>query len=323
MSDFGFPYMGSKGPLAKWVLQKIPKADHLYDLFGGGFAISHCAAMSEKWKNVHYNEIQKDVTDLVKDAIAGKYSSERFKPEWISRHEFFRRKSEDAYVRYIWSFGNEGGSYLFGEDLEPLKRSMHQAVVFGKFDKTFIDLFGFNSWGPLDSVYERRIYIRKVIAHKKKKSPDNYRSDQLERLQQLSQLERLERLERLENVNSSRLHITSMDYREVPIKKDSVIYCDPPYIGTASYSKTGFNHEEFYDWVRNNKRPVFISEYTMPDEFKVIASMSKIQKLSSNKENRKSYYETIFANNLGYDLYMDTKSGLIKPKTIRREREKQ
>lgn len=307
MSEFGMPYMGSKGPLAEWVLQKIPKADHLYDLFGGGFAISHCAVESEKWKNVHYNEIQKDVTDLVKDAIAGKYSSDRFKPEWISRHEFFRRKSEDAYVRYIWSFGNEGGSYLFGEELEPLKRSMHEAVVFGKFNKTFVDLFGFNFWF-LTSIKDRRLYLKRVIVHKtKNKNNRDYQLQQLERLQKLSQLER---------VNPSRLHITSMDYREVPIKKDSVIYCDPPYIGTAKYSEGGFNHEDFYQWVRENKNPVFISEYTMPEDFKVIASMSKIQKLSSQKENRKSYYETIFANNLGYQMYMDTKSGIIKKKTI-------
>ena len=87
MAEFGIPYMGSKGPLAKWVLSKVPKANNIYDLFGGGFAISHCAVLSGKWKNVHYNEIQTDVTDLVKDAISGKYSYDVFKPDWISRDD--------------------------------------------------------------------------------------------------------------------------------------------------------------------------------------------------------------------------------------------
>lgn len=301
VSEFGAPYMGSKGPLAKWVLSKVPKADNIYDLFGGGFAISHCAVLSGKWKNVHYNEIQKDVTDLVKDAISGKYSYERFKPEWISRDEFFRLKDSDAYVRYIWSFGNNGKGYLFGKEIEDLKRSAHQAVVFGEFDKLFVDMFGFNSWS-LESIKGRRLYLKKVIAHNKK----------IKRID-LQQLERLEQLQQLQQLQQPRLIISSKDYREVDIKSNSVIYCDPPYIGTASYSEDGFNHDEFYQWVRDNKNPVFISEYNMPDDFKVIASMSKIQKLSSQKENRKYFYETLFSNKLGYEMYMDEKMGIIKP----------
>lgn len=316
MAEFGFPYMGSKGPLAKWVLSKVPKADNIYDLFGGGFAISHCAVLSGKWKNVHYNEIQTDVTDLVKDAISGKYSYDVFKPEWISRDDFFRLKDTDAYVRYIWSFGNNGKCYLFGKEIEEIKRSMHQAVVFGEFDDLFIKTFGFDSWS-IDSIKARRLYLKKVIAHNKK-----LKRVDLEQLERLEQLQQLERLQQLQQLQQPRLTISSKDYREVEIKSNSVIYCDPPYINTASYSENGFNHDEFYQWVRDNKNPVFISEYTMPDDFKVIASMSKIQKLSSQKENRKYFYETLFANNLGYEMYMDTQSGIIKPEVKIRKNDK-
>ena len=45
---FGISYMGSKNKIAEWVMDQLPKAKHFYDLFGGGGAISHCAALSRK-----------------------------------------------------------------------------------------------------------------------------------------------------------------------------------------------------------------------------------------------------------------------------------
>ena len=67
----------------------------------------------------------------------------------------------------------------------------------------------------IDNIKDRRLYLKKVIAHNKRlKRIDLQQLEQLERLQQLQQLER------------PRLHITSMDYREVPIKKELVFYRD-------------------------------------------------------------------------------------------------
>lgn len=52
---------------------------------------------------------------------------------------------------------------------------------------------------------------------------------------------------------------------------DSVIYCDPPYEGTTSYS-VKFNHNEFWEtmrvWSRNNI--VIVSEENAPNDFKCI-----------------------------------------------------
>lgn len=54
--------------------------------------------------------------------------------------------------------------------------------------------------------------------------------------------------------------------------KGCLIYCDPPYAGTASYSKQlkeSFDHELFWqtmrEWSRNNT--VVISEYNAPSDF--------------------------------------------------------
>ena len=67
------------------------------------------------------------------------------------------------------------------------------------------------------------------------------------------------------------LPITSsvLDYEEVAIPKDSVIYCDIPYEGTDGYlekDKGGFDYERFYQWCERQTQPVFISSYQMPKD---------------------------------------------------------
>lgn len=67
------------------------------------------------------------------------------------------------------------------------------------------------------------------------------------------------------------LPITSsvLDYEEVAIPEDSVIYCDIPYEGTGGYiekDKGGFDYERFYQWCERQTQPVFISSYQMPED---------------------------------------------------------
>lgn len=71
--SFGVPYQGSKSKIAEWVVGLLPPATHLYDLMAGGCAVSHCAMLSGKYKEVHVN----DITDSV---VLSEYSmpSDRF-----------------------------------------------------------------------------------------------------------------------------------------------------------------------------------------------------------------------------------------------------
>ena len=67
------------------------------------------------------------------------------------------------------------------------------------------------------------------------------------------------------------LPITSsvLDYEEVTIPEDSVIYCDIPYEDTGGYiekDKGGFDYERFYQWCERQTQPVFISSYQMPED---------------------------------------------------------
>ena len=52
--------------------------------------------------------------------------------------------------------------------------------------------------------------------------------------------------------------------------KTGVLYCDPPYAGTTDFSSGGFNHEDFWEWVRSRQQTVVVSEYTAPKDFKAI-----------------------------------------------------
>lgn len=139
MKQYGLPYMGSKSKIAEWIIDLLPAGRRFVDLFGGGFSMSHCALESGKFPQVFYNEINPLLVPLIRDAINGKYSPDVFKTEWISRDKFFELKEKDGYIKYIWSFGNNGAAYMFGEQIRPWREAFFKAVfgdysLFNKMD---------------------------------------------------------------------------------------------------------------------------------------------------------------------------------------------
>ena len=116
---YGFPYMGSKSRIAPDIIQVLPSCDNFYDLFAGGGAITHCAMLSGKWQNIYANDIQ-GTMQLFWDAVSGKYRNEK---RWISREQFYAEKKTDHYVRWCWSFGNNGEDYLFSPENEKIKKT--------------------------------------------------------------------------------------------------------------------------------------------------------------------------------------------------------
>ena len=124
---YGVPYKGSKNTIAGWVVKQLPKRKNFYDLFCGGCAVTHRALLTKKFENYFINDID-DVGGLFLDAVHGNYSEET---RWISRGDFYTLKDKDAYVRYCWSFGNNGYNYLYSKEVEPWKKALHYAYVFG------------------------------------------------------------------------------------------------------------------------------------------------------------------------------------------------
>lgn len=73
------------------------------------------------------------------------------------------------------------------------------------------------------------------------------------------------------------------DYYNVVTPENSVIYCDPPYEGTAEYKEDSFNHSKFWDWVREKSKThkVYISEYKAPDDFESVLEFEQNSTLSA------------------------------------------
>lgn len=270
------PYMWSKRKschnIANTIEAYCPNNDKiLVELFTGWFAVWE--VFLERWYKVLANDKNKYVIALL-DQVINKWLDEKKCLERVSREKFKDiidnpDKYDDWYVWYvqcIWSFGNNQTAYLFGKEIEGSKHSLFELVAHKKVD-SFVQ-----SIMPQKYIYgivkqsdwhKRRIALTKVIWHLWKKH---------------IQLESLQSLERLEIVT-----FTNLSYEEVDIPSNAIVYCDPPYKGTATYSEWWFDHEKFREYIRKLSKTnrVFISEYTAPEDFKCIYEFSQKSTLSS------------------------------------------
>lgn len=127
--NYGVCYKGSKNKIAKKIIDILPKAPILYDLFAGGCAITHCGMLENKYQKIVVNDIESGIVNLFLDALSGKFKN---RYEWISREDYFNN-IDDPFVRYVWSFGNKGNCYVYGRHIERLKKALHYAVVFNDY----------------------------------------------------------------------------------------------------------------------------------------------------------------------------------------------
>lgn len=296
MSDrYGLPYMGSKSKIARWVVERLPEGDTLYDVFCGGCAITDYAMRARKYKSYVVNDIT-NIGYVFKKALDGGFKNET---RWIDRKTYFE-ELEDPYVYLCFSFGNNPVCrYAYAVELEPWKKALHWCYVFndpslmheyGVDIPVYDDKAGYRKWIRNNETYIRERYCAWVNAHRAEIEEKSGLKIRLERLQSLEHLQKLQRLQSLENP-SSNLHILQGDYRDVVIPKQSgVVYCDPPYRNTRQYydmeggekrdlTKT-FDYDGFYAWCEYqsyvNRNPVFVSSYDLPSsKFRRVASVDK------------------------------------------------
>ena len=95
-------------------------------------------------------------------------------------------------------------------------------------------------------------------------------------------------INKLSNLNNVEFY--NLNYNEVNIPKKSLVYCDIPYKGTTQYCKKEvgeFNHDEFYQWVRDNsnKYDIYISEYkeNVPKDFEIVWEMESRKSIRNAK----------------------------------------
>ena len=313
--NYGLPYKGSKNRIAKKILDILPPAPVLYDVFAGGCAITHAALLSGKYSRVVANDINGMIPHAFETAITGGFRNE---DRWISRDDFQRLYKTDPYVAICFSFGNNLHEYCYARALEPYKRALHYAIFWRDFAPwaalcpETADALA-SGLAPIEDRKQRRVQaghfiveslkaqlaagtltpdiLQKPIYRQIKDTPRRLQSlqslESLERLQSLERLESLQSLESLERLESlpGALTARSGDYRELCFDEPGIIYCDPPYMSVYAKGKDygcEFDAEAFYSWCEAQKLPVYISEYQMPeDRFACIAEWDKVTRMAA------------------------------------------
>ena len=153
---YGMPYKGSKNAIAKWIIEQLPASDCLVDLFGGGGAITHAAMLSGKWKRFIYNDFDPVTVKAFRMAVNGEFADER---RWISREDFQNLK-DDPYAVLCYSFGNNGRDYAYSKEVEPWKRALHYAYVYG--DVSEFEKFGIKTDGTRDDIMAHHDEYKKI-----------------------------------------------------------------------------------------------------------------------------------------------------------------
>ena len=325
--NYGLPYIGSKNRIAKKILDVLPAAPVLYDVFCGGCAITHAAMLSGKYSRVVANDINGMIPHAFETAITGGFRNE---DRWISRDDFQKLYKTDPYVAICFSFGNNLHKYCYARELELYKRALHYAIFWkdtgpwrelcpetadalktaveseqdrhkrrigaGRAIVTALKAGLMN--GTIDPAVMNKPIYRKI---RKEKTPglriqsaeSVERLKSLETLQSLESLERLKSLERLERLERKPmwmcppiLTVTTGDYRALNFERGGIIYCDPPYKSTEERYGREFDFAGFYSWCEHQANPVFISEYTMPeDRFVPVAAFTVTRKMSTKKSS--------------------------------------
>ena len=289
---YGVPRQGSKNAIAPWIIDHLPPADTLVDLFAGGGAITHCALLSGKWSRFIMNDLDAKVINLFLDSAHGKYTLENTR-EWISRDEFQAKKKTDGYIAAVWSFGNNGTDYIYGKENEEYKHALHDFCFFA--DTSRLESLGVPAPPcPKDATIRERYDITRQFF----KDYDKNRLVALQRLQSLGALQSLTAF--------------TLDYQAVDIPHGAVVYCDIPYASTDCKSYRGFDHGRFYKWAVE-RDDIFISEYSMPAPFIPIAATQKTVTMD-NLSNSKKATEYIFTTQATIDKYRGRFSTITAPR---------
>lgn len=284
MARYGLPWQGSKSRIAEWVISVLPPSHTLVDLFAGGGAITHCALLSGKWERI----IMNDMTDSAKvffAAINGEFDGYAACP---SREEWFRYRDTDTALSLLHSFGNDRTTYLWGEELEKVKRPASLMVSspslweryqwYHRFCDALAEYLRANDLDP-SLVHDGRGHGVFSLQDK-------------DRIERLIQLERVTRLQGLQGLQG--------DYRLVDIPDGATVYADPPYRSTANSSRYGeFDFDAFDMWLGGVDFPVFVSEFDAPAGCIEIASTERVTSMAANTTDRCT--ERIFVQERFYD----------------------
>ena len=298
-------YYGNKNSIADEIIETCCKYQtskfgqqpkYFFDLFGGGGSVSLKAIDYLVFEKVFYNEIKKDLCDLLKLSINGIDERDLFK--FISKDEFLKlRKKEhltplESLYSYVYSFncGGKNASYSMSKLQDEVKFICD--FLLGKYSGS-----GFEMAKTMLNSKNYKSAYKHLVKELKKKCP----------LLRINTFERLFRIYFVSNnFNTSKLQISNDTYLNFDFvlekPEECLIYADIPYQdkqSKASYKgvySDDFNIDEFNSYVFDLAKRgfiVFVSEYDVPSaDYKEIFSIKK------RVLNKKYNFEKIFIHNM-------------------------
>jgi len=217
----GLPYQGSKKKISKKIIEIIKQnfgtTKPIYDIFGGGGAITAECVLNGL--EVHYNDLDKDITDAFERVISK--DREWIKTLIVSREEFFEvkakeNKTTDDFLKLLVnSFGNKKVDYIYNKEISDLKYNIAKEIienhdVFSGYKQTETYKGSIEKYKQLEQLQRLRYY---------------------EQLQQLEQLQRLQQLQQLQKLN--KIKATNKSYHTFNDVSGAILYLDPPYEGSS------------------------------------------------------------------------------------------
>lgn len=281
--------------MAKKIIQALPSAPVLHDLFCGGLAISQCALLSGKFNQVRPSDADPSIKEMygALNLMKAEGTLDKFGRSFVTREEFNTHKHTDPLISLLWSFGNNRRNYIYGRTIEPWKKAVHHARVLG--DRSLLQAMGIESDGSRNDIrtnHERyarlyadfyiRQYAGDMIPNMSERNISSIQHDQ-NRQRFVTTMIDIENHERTVRIRDSfnAMSISAMtppetlsylDAQAPTDPADGIVYCDIPYKGTRKDAyNVGIDYEQFYEWAQGRAN-VYISEYEMPaDRFECVA----------------------------------------------------
>jgi len=285
--SLGISYLGSKNTIADEIVEHIinenPKIEHVWDLCGGGGAISH--AFLKRQIKVHFNEKHTGVCNFIKELNDGK-TDDLLK--WCSRERFFEEMETNGSVKTLFSFNSNLTNYTFSKKNEEIHKIAHELVVnldtcnLNLLTKTYEKL-------NIDAVLSGENYDkRKNTLHNELLKKHNKQFIQIN-------LYRAKRALKFSKFIQGKLIIHNECMFNLNIttpEETTVIYIDPPYENTWEYSNK-MNYKILTEYVKNSNFKIYMSGY----ENNYLKQVFEIRKQSSVQTNAHTVVkERLFAN---------------------------
>lgn len=275
---YGLPYKGSKNAIAQKIVNALPSGESFCDACCGGGSILMASALSGKYTRVTGYDVNEAIVGLIRATMIdfGTIDYEHDLPS-VDRKAFFEARNRSAgisdwLVRYCYSFGNDGQTFLWSDDMHEGFRLLEDAIR-GK-------------------TLDERVHEIQKLAKRK------------DAIELMSRVEPFVRLRRIKKVEKTMLYSKTMTSIDVGVKsifdvdydKFDVIYFDPPYKDTKGYFKVKFDYsafEKLISGLRDKGKRVFVSEYSQPtDGFTCVAEFSK--QVLINKTGNTAGVERLF-----------------------------